>query len=551
MAYISPNSTLRILHGVPLSIENTNSINFASRNQQEAYFTSKAKYTYEHYSYIDEGVVRVETCADNLYDCNYLMFINRAYGNKYFYAFITSINWINNVTTEITYVIDYLQTWLFDFTYKPCMIERMHTPTDSFGDSLTAEPFTLDDYVYNSYHDLDLDTTELVVVIGFIYIPSGGTAVAGKLYDGLYGGLTYIAFESTDVNGINTFLSQFNANPENVVSMYVVPKVLTDYIQGMVYGQAIPQSDRGYDLAVELNGLNFEHHTIDGYTPKNKKLFTYPYNFLRIDNGSQESMTLRYEYFANPEEPWGRISGTFQGEPELEFRPVSYRSLLTRTGNEDVLTMTDYPELSWNNDSFIQWKTVNKIANNQQMLNASMNIAKGIYSITTGEQLNALSVAQAKKQSTKNIRAERGQISKTGAIIDTATQAVNDVLTIADSWYQASLMADQVRGRICNSSALLATKRKGYHQARMSVRYEQAVIIDNFFSMFGYSIQKVDTPNRANRPHWTFIKTGNCIVTGNIPTDAKAYIEARHNAGITWWANASEYGDYTLDNSPV
>ena len=39
---------------------------------------------------------------------------------------------------------------------------------------------------------------------------------------------------------------------------------------------------------------------IDGYVPKNKKLFTQPYNFLYVTNLCGSTLELGYEYFRTP-----------------------------------------------------------------------------------------------------------------------------------------------------------------------------------------------------------------------------------------------------------
>lgn len=55
--------------------------------------------------------MRVEKKAEDLYDCNYLAFQNTSFGSKWFYAFITSVEYVNNITSEITFEIDVLQTY--------------------------------------------------------------------------------------------------------------------------------------------------------------------------------------------------------------------------------------------------------------------------------------------------------------------------------------------------------------------------------------------------------------------------------------------------------
>ena len=100
MAYIEPNSTIRLLTGCPLDKTYDHTIYFASQSAQTSYFQSLTKYTYSNYSYIRQTrTIKVQADAGaNLYDCNYLMFKNTSFENKWFYAFVTSIEYVNNYT---------------------------------------------------------------------------------------------------------------------------------------------------------------------------------------------------------------------------------------------------------------------------------------------------------------------------------------------------------------------------------------------------------------------------------------------------------------------
>ena len=80
--------------------------------------------------------------------------------------------------------------------------------------------------------------------------------------------------------------------------------------------------------------------------------------------------------------------------------------------------------------------------------------------------------------------------------------------------------------------------------------------------MFGYATNKVKTPNRNSRPHWNYVKTRGCVLhsgrvaadgtlTGGLPADDMAKINAIYDNGITFWKNGSEVGDYSLNNKPV
>ena len=94
--YIVPNSNIKIYKDVPLDNTYNHTLYFSSLSEQNAYFhgsSSILKYnlTSQSYQRVVKGSMRVEIKADNLYDCNYIAFQNTNFGNKWFYAFITSV----------------------------------------------------------------------------------------------------------------------------------------------------------------------------------------------------------------------------------------------------------------------------------------------------------------------------------------------------------------------------------------------------------------------------------------------------------------------------
>ncbi len=120
VAQVRPESTLYCLKNIPLDNTYQNTIAFNNLTAQRQYFSRHVKYTFNEMTYIRQNgnTIRVEKTADDMLDVNYLMFQNSAYGSKWFYAFVTQINYINDVTTELIYEIDVMQTWFFDFYLK-------------------------------------------------------------------------------------------------------------------------------------------------------------------------------------------------------------------------------------------------------------------------------------------------------------------------------------------------------------------------------------------------------------------------------------------------
>ena len=73
--------------------------------------------------------------------------------------------------------------------------------------------------------------------------------------------------------------------------------------------------------------------------------------------------------------------------------------------------------------------------------------------------------------------------------------------------------------------------------------------IDDFFSVYGYATNAVKVPNISARPHWNYVKTRGCKIVGNMPADAIARCQSFFDSGLTYWRNAAEVGNYSLDNS--
>ena len=84
----------------------------------------------------------------------------------------------------------------------------------------------------------------------------------------------------------------------------------------------------------------------------------------------------------------------------------------------------------------------------------------------------------------------------------------------------------------------------------MQISAEYAKIIDDYFDMFGYAKKKKKIPNTSIRPHWNYVKTNGCVLSGNSPADDVRKICGIYDNGITFWKNASEIGNYSLDNRP-
>ena len=132
-----------------------------------------------------------------------------------------------------------------------------------------------------------------------------------------------------------------------------------------------------------------------------------------------------------------------------------------------------------------------------------------------------------------------------------AMGAVNQLASVVTNRYEASIKADQVRGSINNSNVDYSNNRMNYYYTREHITSNYAKMVDDFFTVYGYTCNQIKTPNISSRPHWNYVKTHDIKLKCNGPSEAINHIESIFNNGITFWKNANEIGDYSYNNSPT
>jgi hypothetical protein len=85
----------------------------------------------------------------------------------------------------------------------------------------------------------------------------------------------------------------------------------------------------------------------------------------------------------------------------------------------------------------------------------------------------------------------------------------------------------------------------------MSVRAEVARTIDDFFTMFGYKVNRVKVPNVTGRRNWNYVKTIGCYIDGDIPQGDMQEIKNMFDRGVTFWHNPATFADYSQNNDII
>ena len=516
MAYIAPNSIIRIYKNIPLDNTYEDTIYFASASAQRSYFNTGIQYTLDDHSYQrvnnNQGQIKVEILADNLYTCNYMAFQNTNFGNKWFYAFITNVEYINNATSLVTFEIDDMQTYMFDYELLQCFVEREHSATDEAGDNIVEENLDIGDYQYS-----DIKHSGLFDDWG-VLVQSNYNFEGQQSYDGMFSQVGDMiigtdVFLCTEYDGhdipsqlqewITTVTNAYGEDGSNILSISMFPTELYDTI------------DTPQHFIVQKPTKN------GTYTPKNKKLLTYPYCYLGLTNGTGEINEYRYEYF-------NTASCRFQVRGDLTSvsaiaSPIGYNtdSGLSYPNHNFATFMNNFPQCNFTIDSFKMWWAQNKVT-------TATNVGLGIAGYVGGAAAAATGHLVA------------------GKAVMTASKA--RIASILADYNQREGLKDYMQG-VAGSGVMVNTGMQDFCHINIHLQPSYARIIDDYFSLYGYATHRVKVPNRNVRPHWTYTKTIGCKIIGNCPTNVAKHICEIYDKGITFWKNPSEVGNYAVDNT--
>lgn len=512
---ITPQGLLYLCK-TPLKNDYKNQLTFSNANAQLTYFNSVIQHTFDNYTYIKkDNVVKVGKNIDEIIDCNYLFYKNTGFTNKYYFCFITNMEYVSENCTRITFETDCYQTWLFQIQYKQSFVEREHVNDDTIGLHTVPENLETGEYIVNSsdYYD-GLDTLKYV-----IQCTEWSTTDENKPLATNFGGVYMAggAYVCSTISEVISILQAFatRGKSDAVYNLYMIPaSMITNSSESLQYnGQNSPNTD-----TKSITKVN----TINGYTPINKKLLTFPFNYMLISNNNGSSNILHYERFSG-----NTCNFTIKGVPtvggSIKIIPTNYDNNLN--SEEEGLIAGKLPTLNWSDDEYTNWLTQNSVNIALGIASSGLTIVGGVGMMATGG----------------------GAVAGASAVVSGAMSIANELGAV----YQHSLQPNSAKGNVNGGDINVCDHKNGFYFYKMSIKEEYARIIDNYFSMFGYKINRVKVPNITGRSNWNYVKTINCNFDGDIPQTDLNIIKAMFNNGVTLWHNPSTIYDYSNSNGIV
>lgn len=540
MAVLEPQSNITLVN-VPWDNNYQNVRNFNDIGAQGAFFSNLfPRINFEDYTYLRKGSsIRVGVGVDEIREYNYLYYNNG--DGKTYYCFIEDYNYISENVTELIIKIDVYQTYMFEYTILKSFVEREHVTlsSDVAGNYTFPEELETGEYISREFTNVEeTKNTYLIIQIGknpynnletFNYTNKDGIMQFGYMF-------AYKISELTDTtskewNCFRDLITKVRKQgiSENIFAVYSVPYFVigeryTNNLLEEKYPCMIKWDDTNYGTKNEIEkifsppfGENQFNYLGKTYTAKNNKLLTYPYKYLSVSNNVGSLNTYRYENFENGI-PKFILKGVMSIGGSIKLIPENYNGQ-TRNENEGLM-LGKYPQFMWGNDVYTNWLTQNAINVLGDFIDTGLTFTKSGISLVGGEPIAGTSYAFSGMQKI---------ISNIGNI------------------YKHSFAPNTISGNASGGDINSSSSQNTFIISHNEIKPEYAEIIDNFFEMYGYKINKLKVPETTSRKYWNYVKTIDINMEGNIPETDLTELKNIFNNGVTIWHTNNMY-NYSLNN---
>ncbi len=465
------------------------------------------------------GTFIIDYAINEIFNANYLIIRDYTFfNNKDFYCFITSIKMISEYTTEITYEVDVLQTYMFDYEFNYCYIEREHVDDDTIGLHTLDENLNVGELVTASTQEITENDYNIIILATepmqdppiYFKPPSFIGGVSIPTY---WANLPYEKSSISVLKAIIDFYSK-QGKADAIVSIFIAPATLGSTLEPI------------RENTVTVN------KPILPVTPVNNKLYTYPFTCLVVET-PQQAKIYKYELLDSLD---FKVIGTFGENQSIFIYPSMYKGM--SNDYSSGLNLSGFPLLPWTNDYYANWSAQ---TNASRKAEEKSNIINGAFGVVGG------TVATVGGIATGNV-AVAG--AGAGAVVKTLTSSFLNVERMNAQKEQAQIIPDTMNGSSVASNTLFAMRELGIKFSCKTLKRENFFILDKYLSMYGYKVNKNKIPYLHTRKYWNFIKMVDCNLISNIPNEHLTILEKIYENGVTFWHD-EEIGNYDRYNEII
>jgi hypothetical protein len=602
-------TNIRLLSGVPFSNDYKHTRWFDTQTAQEDYFLGKTvvhSISQNTFQKIEgKNFIACNTNIDSLWGTNYIMFQNTSYNTKWFYAFVTKLEYKNPGTTYVHFEIDVLQTWMFSMTFKPSYVVREHcqlwntdgspvinTVDEGLNYGSNYETVNVINWKpYNNVLFLVIVTKSLMhkKVITDPITNADKTLNPGDFYPNINSAPQPLCYyvhpfkldgslpTCWDENDENIILSnptdvlramyEMDSAINNVVSIYITDYMgfnldvdssgsirfpSSNFVQvGVMYEVAGSNEDH-YLNTLFVNNINqyqpkavtYTNKYADYRTVKESKLLMFPYTTLLLDDLKGNRQTLKNEYIKG-DDLIINVRGSLGTSNKTSYSIDNYQVKDNIEPADLFLSNLENAVLNNNpNDLPILTDMLGAfLQGNRNSIQNQLNstIFSGYMNTMSGVISGASSAVTGNAQ---------GVVSSGMGIVG----------GMANTYFQTQGMIAKQQD-INNTPPSLSKmgsntyfdyghNLSGLYLIKRQITPEYQKKLEDFFNIFGYKKNEVKLPNFHTRQNWNYIQTAGCVITGNFNNEDLQELKNVFDSGITLW-HTDDIGNYALGNEVI
>ena len=514
------NSKIMICKNIKLDEKYVNVLNYNEEQMLNLCNNNRVAYS-DSYSFIkDDESILVNFSYSDCLQSNYIAFQNPNYSNKWFFGFIDEVIYKGDSCTEIKFKIDSWATWYGNWNVSDCFVVREHVNDDVAGKHTVPEDFETGEYITQATNKIEV-FNEFIPCMAVSELPPGDLATGPavsltfQMYNGIFSGFAYIV--SDTIEHFSNLIVNYNDGGKGsaIKNIFMIPKVFANNLTYSTFSKSgelsvfaiIP----GGNSASAIDYQGFDKPTVLGsYTPRNKKLLTYPYCYMCFDNGCGNAIEVRYEDYDTNKCGY-TVEYALCAGGSVKFSPINYRGvsinrLYSVIGGK-------FPNCAWSSDEYVNWLTQNSI-------NHKATAVSGIMKLFSPKSF---------------------------------LSGISDIISLAGAYEQHDTVPPTVDGNLNGGDINFVLGLYNPIIYQNCIKPEYAKIIDEMFDRRGYKVNLTKKPNITGRKYWNYIQVGpkESIAFGNVPKKFIEEINTIAQNGTTIWHDHNNIGNFSLNNTII
>lgn len=536
------------------------------------------------------GYIDVYGNLKNKENLNYLCYKNSSdISDGWYCCFITDYELIAGYTTRLHLELDVFQQYYYDTTFYKCLLERAHiskTEDNNNWYKYTApEPIGAEAEINENttaFNDIDFTPKLVLDTISKPDNPPASTRIQyywggnGDTQSNLTGYFRFRCPSSASTLSTAMYLWGLSETDDTTITHYndligfsFLPEWVINSSSWSLYtnlGANIYELNNN-NLVEISDTVSINHGALAcGYTPTNKKMYTnlarafklWTENGLCIplapnSLGNRNSITIRLSMRPMGSTYKVRINDYKDVSKRFFDLQYSYNIALGLNANTGTAQQTALQNL--NNQT-----AVLKASQKEQAVSQAVGVGTSFLNSAISFGAGALSGGGALKNmlssGVQNMGGAGGLLSGIGQLI-TAPYSLDRIgkQMDADNFNMQTAINDAVNsiGASIGNNSDRTTMTNAFCRLRLadcSPTAENCRIIDDFLTIYGYSIQEIKNPSDyiMTRPQFNYLKTSNCNLSVPAPANYEKVLKNIFNSGCFIWHKYNNFGNLDIQN---